>query len=526
MYDSWKIAYWRYEMISPLLDEKLSRQQKRRLTRERTEKNVCWPSSDGDDLAPVRKPIGRSTLFRWIKDYREKGFAGLLPETRKDKGLARSDRSVYVDYALGLLYEQPNRSLTQLMVYLETEFGEPPMSRSTLSRDLHANPAYQGIEQRRKGTSKRLRDLYETDKPHSSWQLDGKGPFPVTFTNGETQRVCVLSILDSFSRYILAVIIALSESVEAAVRVFRIAAARWGMAEWFQFDRGSAFDSKVFREGIALLGVHRNKVKPRSPENQGLIEAYHRSLKRWFVRELPAQEIVDLVHLEALLRATIDIVYNQHWHRQIKMSPKHALAGCISPRRVSENDLAWAFRPIVEGKSHPKTGQLSLPTGLFRVPARYAGRKCNFRYDPVDKHIALLIAGDDQRIPLEPFVKKKAFPHQRLSEKRGTGQLQKILDRWQGKQRPNAQPGFGLPEVFRELSRLLAHRVPADEPEATLIEAFYRRSGPLPQEPFQEAIDKTSRALGPGRPLKAYLGHIERLIRAAKANNTDQEDQP
>lgn len=524
MSDSWKIAHWRFEMISPLLDETLSRQRKRRLIRERTNKNVCWPSSDGDD--EVRKPIGRSTLFRWIKDYREKGFEGLLPQTRKDKGLARGDRSIYVDYALGLLYEQPERSLTQLMTYLETEFAEPPMSRSTLSRDLHAHPAYQGIEQRRKGSSKKLRDLYQTDKPHRAWQLDGKGPFPVTFTNGQTQRVHVLSILDSFSRYILAVIIALSESVEAAVRVFRFAAASWGMAEWFQFDRGSAFDSNTFREGIALLGVHRNKVKARSPENQGLIEAYHRSLKRWFVKELPAQEVVDLVHLEALLMATIDIVYNQHWHREIKMSPKDALAGRISPRRVSANDLAWAFRPIIEDKTHPKTGLLSLPTGLFRVPARYAGSKCSFRYDPVEKHVAFLIASDDHRIPLEPYVKKKAMPNERLSEKRGTGQLQKIFDRWQGRERPNAQPGFGLPEVFRELSRLLGHRVPADEREATLIEAFYRRSGPLPREPFREAVDKTLRALGPDRPLKAYLGHIERLIRAAKANNTHTEDQP
>lgn len=522
MSDSWEIAHWRFEMISPFLDESLPRQQKRRLMRERCKKRL---RSEGDYEDTARESISRSTLYRWIKDYREKGFPGLLPETRKDKGRPRDDRSVYVDYALGLLYEQPKRSLTQLMAYLETDFGELPMSRSTLSRDLKAHPAYQGIERRRKGTPKKLRDLYETDKPHTAWQLDGKGPFPVTFTNGETQRVCVLSILEDFSRDILAVIIALSESVEAAVRVFRIAAARWGLAEWFQFDRGSAFDSKIFREGLALLGIHRNKVKARCPEHQGKIEAYHRALKRWFVNELPAQEVVDLEHLEALLGATIDIVYNRHWHKELKMSPEQALAGRISPRRVSINDLAWAFRPRVQAKSHPKTGQLSLPTGLFRVPARYAGRKCNFRYDPVDRHIAFLIVDEDKRIPLEPFVKKRAFAHQRAAEKRGTGQLQKLLDRWQGHERPNAQPGFGLPEVFGELSRLLEHRVPADEREATLIEAFYRRSGPLPAEPFREAIDKTGRALGPNRPLKAYLGHIERLIQVAKNNNTDTEDQ-
>ncbi len=94
------------------------------------------------------------------------------------------------------------------MLYLELEFAKLSYSRSTLSRDLHAHPAFAGILRRRKGTDKKLRDLYETDHPHDSWQLDAKGPFPVTLINGKTIRVHVLSILDDFSRYILAAIIA------------------------------------------------------------------------------------------------------------------------------------------------------------------------------------------------------------------------------------------------------------------------------------------------------------------------------
>lgn len=224
-----------------------------------------------------------------------------MPKVRKDKGLARSDRSLQVSYALGLLYEQPERSLTQLMLYLELEFGKLSISRSTLSRDLHAHPAFQGILRRRKGTDKKLRDLYETGQPHDSWQLDAKGPFPVTLINGKTIRVHVLSILDDFSRYILAAAIAPAENIEAAVKVFRLAASKWGMALRMQFDPASrgAYDSKVFRTGLAMSGVHRNWVKSRNPSAQGKIEAYHRSLKRWFVNELPKQEIVDLEHLEA-----------------------------------------------------------------------------------------------------------------------------------------------------------------------------------------------------------------------------------
>ena len=519
MSDSWEIAAFRFEMISALLDENLTRAEKRRIIRDRTKRAVQWPDSK------EAKPIGKSTLFRWLQNYREKGFLGLMPKARKDKGLARSDRSLQVNYALGLLYEEPERSLTQLMLYLELEFAELSMSRSSLSRDLHAHPAFQGILQRRKGTDKKLRDLYETDQPHDIWQLDAKGPFPVTLINGQTIRVHVLSILDDFSRYILAAIIAAAENIEAAVRVFRLAASKWGIALRMQFDRASAYDSKVFRTGLAFLGVHRNWVKSRNPAAQGKIEAYHRSLKRWFVNELPNQEVIDLEHLEALLQATIALVYNRHLHREIKMSPEQALAQRISTRSVGAAELAQAFRVTVRAKSHPTTGQVTLPNGLFRVPARYAGKRCDFRYDPVDKQQASLIIDDAHQIPLQPFIKKRPFDYEKAGEKRGTGQLQKLLDIWQGHRRPNAQPGFGLPEVFREFSRLLHRSVPIDQHEATAIEAFYRKTGPLPAEPFRQAIDKTVDALGPNRALKAYLQYLERLVQAQK-NKPDSEDPP
>ena len=519
MSDPWKIATWRFEMISPVLDQSLSRAEKRRIMRQRTKCAVQWPDS------PDERPIGRSTFLKWVKRYREQGFLGLMPKVRSDKGQPRSDRSKQIDYALGLLYEQPLRSLTQLELYLEIEFKEQSISRSTLNRDLYAHPAFQEILRRRKGGEKKLRDLYESLKPHEIWQLDAKGPFPVKLVNGQSIRVHVLSILDDCSRYILAVIIAPTENIQAAVRVFRMAAAKWGMAERMQFDRASAYDSIAFRTGLAILGVHRNWVKARNPQAQGKIEAYHRCLNRWFIHELPAQEVVDIEHLEALLQATIELVYNGHKHRQIKMTPAQALAQRISIRRVSVADLAQAFKVSINAKSHPTTGEVNLPNGLFRVPARYAGRKCVFCYDPVDSHDALLVIDDKHQIPLEPFTKKRPFQDEKTAPKCGTGQLQKILDIYRGHSRPNAQPGFGLPEIFRELSGIVGRPVPIDQREAVAIESFFRKNGPFPAAAFREAVAKTGNALGAKRAINAYLQYLDRLIQEQKLK-TDKEQQP
>jgi hypothetical protein len=123
-----------------------------------------------------------------------------------------------------------------------------------------------------------------------------------------------------------------------------------------QLDRASAYDSRVFRTGLAFLGVHRNWVKSRNPAAQGKIEAYHRSLKRWFVKELPHQQVVDIQHLETLLQATIALDYNRRHHREIKMTPEQALARRISTQRVGADQLAQAFKIFIQAKSQPKTG--------------------------------------------------------------------------------------------------------------------------------------------------------------------------
>jgi hypothetical protein len=325
----------------------------------------------------------------------------------------------------------------------------------------------------------------------------------------------VLSVLDDFSRYVLATIVAFVENIAAAVRVIRLAISKWGISERMQCDRGSAFDSIDFRTGLALLGVHRNWVQSRTPEAQAKVEAYHRVLQRWFIRELRHQEVQNLEHLEALLQATIDLFYNQHRHRELRMSPAEALAGRISPRRVSAEDLARAFWATTEAKSHPKTGQLVLPNGAFRVPLRYAGKRLSFLYDPVEEGRAALLIGRDRELALEPFVKKRPFPKaQDTPPPRGTGQLQKLLDVWRGASRPNAQPGFGLPELFRELSHLLGHLPPQDDREAQTILGFYRRFGPLHPDHLRDALAKTQATLGPGRALETYLDHLARLIAA------------
>jgi len=514
-----QIAAWRYEQIAAFVDPSFDQARRRAALHERVTRVVEWPQSEARarrGLLPIRAPIPRSTLFRWIRAYRQLGPAGLLSKTRTDRGRTRGGQEVagWVNFAIGLLFEQPERSLFQLEIYLQAEFEDYRLSRSSLARHLKAHQAFAGILKLRTGKDARLRDLYEAGHPHESWQLDGKGPFRVLLIGGLHVRVHVLSILDDHSRYVLAAIVASAENTQATIRVFCIAAAKYGLPDRMQFDRGSAFDSEVFRQGLAHLGVHRNAVRARHPEAQGKIEAYHRSLGRWFVEELKAQEIVDLAHLELLLQALLALLYNRHHHRELGTSPEKKLAARLSARQVSMSDLERAFFVETCAKSDPKTGAVKLPNGMFRVPAAHAGERRRFRYDLVHASRAVLITKDEREIELELFQKKPLPPlGSSTPDKHGHGRLQKLFDLWQGKVRPNAEPAFGLPELFVELEKLLGRAVPSSEREALLIRSFYLAHGPLPKAPFLEACQRTRCALGENRPLQTYLDDLERQIR-------------
>ena len=471
----WEIAKWRFDQIGPLIDDQVSEAERRARLRKAASQRVPWPvPKDGE---PVMKPISAKTLRRWIAAYQAEKIVGLLPKERCDKGQPRTDRCRAINFALGLLYEEPDRSLTQLMAYLAIDFPGLKLSRSNLHRDLQAHPAYRGVLARRSGASAELCSRYQAEFPHDSWQLDGKGPFEVWFTGGKRIKVHVLTVLDDCSRHVLASIIALAEDTAAAVRVTRLAISKWGIGSRFQFDRGSAFDSKNFRDGLAQLGLHRNAVKAKNPKAQGKIEAFHRSLSRWFVRELRHQEVADLAHLEGLLQAMIEELYNKHYHRALKKSPEAALAGRVSKRALGREEIRRAFRKEKTLKSDPKTGEVALPNGSFRVPKERAGKRFTFTYDPVEREAFLLLRGQPE-IPLQPFETLRPFFWEDHSEKYGAGQLQKLYELWRGRKRPNAQPGFGLPEVFQQLERLLGRTLPLCDREASKIQHFYAgRSG-------------------------------------------------
>lgn len=505
MPDPQDVATFRFEMIAPMIDRTVSEEERKKLLRERTARKVLWPSGD-------ERPVPRATLYRWAAAYEKHGFGGLLPKGRKDRGVPRRDRSAWVDRAIHLLLERPSRSLTLLIVILRTYFPDLLLSRATLDRELKRHPAYAAVLGTRR-RDKRLRGRFQADRPHRIWQFDGKGSFAVRFQDGSVRRVTVLTVLDDFSRAVLGVAVAATEHLGAAVRAFRRAAARWGLPDRIYCDRHSVYDSTSFRGGLAILGVHRIGTRPRNAPARGKIEAYHRALEKWFVRELPHQVVEDEAHLEDLLLGVIEIVYQKHRHRGLKMPPEVALAGKRSDREASPGDLARAFRVRKTLKAHKKTAEVSLPGGTFRVPARFADRRVRLSYDPAEPERAWMIRQDGEEVPIESAGPRISTGSQAARPRRGAGALQRILDNLRGRTVPQAEAGYGLPEVFDAIAARIGRRCPATVREAEAVAGFWRDRGPFEKGPFETALERAFAELGPSRPISVILDFIARLVR-------------
>jgi transposase InsO family protein len=515
-----KVAQWRFEQIAPLEDESLTPTERKELLAQRAKEPVCWPSGE-------LKPVPRSSLYRWWSAYREKkNLAALLPKQREDRGTTRTN-AIWIEKAIQLLLERPGRSLGFLLMTLSFIYpglvikAEPELilvlKRSTLYRALLAHKLWPLIHRLRHGT-KRLRRRFQARAPHQIWQLDGKGPFLVRLKTGEEISVTILTILDDFSRAVLGVVVATTECLGAAVRLFRDTAARWGLPFRIYADRHSVYDSDAFRAGLAELGVHRIRSRARNPPARGKIEAYHRILIAWFIEELRFQQILTHLHLEQLLWAFVELMYQKHQHRTIRTAPATALAGKRSDRTVTVEALRRAFWVEKTRKAHPKSGEIdNLPGGPMRVPVAYAGKNVVLRFDPAEPQRVVLVGTGGHLVPLQPLFPLTPAPVESIDDNRGAGNLQRFLDRYRGRSLPLSAAGFGLPEVLDALTKTLGRTVPATEDEALAVQTFCREKGPFNPGAFDTALAAATTALGQGRPVQVLIDYLSRLIPAQSA---------
>src|SRR6266700_2879896 len=200
------------------------------------------------------------------------------------------------------------------------------LSRATCGRYLSINRGLYHLQMPRRPRPKAAMP-FKAERRHQIWSVDIR--YLDMHSLQGIEMVYCISILENFSRSILASAISVRQDTEAFFAVFYAAVRRYGVPEMLVSDNGSIFLSHDTRRVCAQLGIEKKEIKKGKPY-QNYIEAafgVQRRMADW--SEDSAQTWEDL--LAAHDKWMRDYNFQKH------MAHEERQDGCHSPAEV----LGW-----------------------------------------------------------------------------------------------------------------------------------------------------------------------------------------
>ena len=227
--------------------------------------------------------------------------------------MPRSDRGKLVKLTPDILQRakelkqaNPSRSIPHIINMLSSELGyKLEIAPSTLWRHL-SKMGLGGRTTLPKSGFKR----WSTAAPNDIWQSDvNYGPYIPDPGNPDIKRrTYLIAFLDDYSRLITHAEYFFAESVYSLEICFKKALLRKGVPKQVYVDNGAVFQSHVFHQACAELGIRHISAKPYSPEGKGKLERFWRTLNDDFVVELHTDPVQTLEELNKKLWAWLEEV--------------------------------------------------------------------------------------------------------------------------------------------------------------------------------------------------------------------------
>ena len=201
---------------------------------------------------------------------------------------------------------------------------------------------------------------YKTTAPHQLWATDAS-----YFRVAGWGYYYMVTVLDDFSRFILAWRLQIDMTTASLIEVIQDAVDLTGMTDVPVEDRtrllsdnGSGYVSRLFREYLQLVGIRHVLAAPYHPQTNGKLERYHQTLKR-DVNQVPYDVPREL---EVAIGKFVDFYNYGRYHKALKdITPADMLAArrdeilgrrreakdrTINRRKLSNQALREQLRPV------------------------------------------------------------------------------------------------------------------------------------------------------------------------------------
>jgi len=229
----------------------------------------------------ARFGVSRVTVYAMIDRWLEEGEVGLLDRSRRPHSNSRQT-SASVTAALLNMKDRYSDYGPDKLVRLMRDDGVV-LSASTARDILSRNGRVQARRARPPRWSPAVTPKISVPGAGHSMSADHKGEFRMG--NG---RYCYpLTIADPASRFVFAVDGLESTAAAPAIKVFERVFREWGLPEQIITDNGNPFCSARSMGGLTelskmwiKLGIQQVRIQPGRPQQNGIHERMHRTLKK------------------------------------------------------------------------------------------------------------------------------------------------------------------------------------------------------------------------------------------------------
>jgi putative transposase len=372
------IALFRYGLIAQLVHTPPDTGHQERLLREIASRIYAIPGS-------TRTRVSITTLRRYLKTYREKGFDALRPFPRADTGTPRAFPPEVLEKAIALREEQPARTTRTLVDILQRD-ESLNLPRSVNVHTLTTHLRRRGKTRRVLAQTGKTYQRFERDHVNALWQGDAMvGPWlPDPNVPGKKRRAHLFCFIDDHSRLVPYAEFFFDEALPRMERVLKVALLRRGVPLAVYVDNGQVYSSAQFNAACATLGIERIQTAPYSPQAKGKQERFFETLRLQFLPEVEASNLTTLTDLNESLWAWLECVYHQHEHSETKQTPlARYTAGLTQVRHADPETVRRAFL-WRETRKVRKDATISLQGNRYQVEPQWAGRAIELRFDPFD----------------------------------------------------------------------------------------------------------------------------------------------
>jgi putative transposase len=313
--------------------------------------------------------ISRRTGYKWMARYLAEGPAGLADRSRAPLAHGRATAPDLIEKIVELKQSRPSWGPRKLVAKLEQLHPQLAWPSHSTAHEILKRAGLVSSRRIRRHPPPRLGDLIIPERPNHVWAVDHKGWIRL----GDGQRCEPLTLVDSYSRFLLAVSAGGGTGEALARPVMERAFGAYGLPEVIRSDNGPPFASASVTGLTSLsvwwikLGVRPERIRPGKPQENGRLERLHLTLLE-AMRPAAADRAAQARRFEAFRQD-----YNhERPHQALRQTPPanfYAPSPRSLPARLPEPDYAPGH-PLRRVRTN---GDIKLAGRLVHVSSALAG---------------------------------------------------------------------------------------------------------------------------------------------------------